>query len=126
MFNLFNFFVHAVDNPGPKLDSITSAPVALGFVIPDFNQVLTFMIRIFFIMSGLVALLYLLMGAMAWITSGGNKESVDKAREKIQAALIGLILLFAVLAIVSLLENILGIGMGITKSIQFPQLIKPN
>jgi len=126
MLSLFNFFVQAGDQSGPKLDSITSAPVALGFTIPDFNQVLTFMIRIFFIMSGLIALLYLLIGAMAWITSGGNKESVDKAREKIQAALVGVILLFVVLAIVSLLENLLGIGMGITKNIQFPVLIKPN
>lgn len=126
MMNLFNFFVHAVDQPGSALPNISSSPVNLGFVIPPFDQVLTFIIRMFFIISGLIAVLYLLLGAMAWITSGGNKESVDKAREKIQAALIGVILLFAVLAIIGVIENVLGIGMGITKSIQFPQLIRPN
>lgn len=104
--------------------SISYSKVDLGFTIPSFDAVLTFVIRFFFIIAGLIALIYFLLGALGWITSGGNKESVDKAREKIQAALIGIILLFFVLALVGVLENILGIGMGITKPIVFPQLIQ--
>ena len=104
--------------------SISYPKVDLGFTIPSFDAVLTFIIRFFFIIAGLVALIYFILGALAWITSGGNKESVDKAREKIQAALIGIILLFFVLALVGVLENILGMGMGITKPIVFPQLIQ--
>lgn len=103
---------------------VTYAPVALGFKVPSFDEALTFIIRGFFIVAGLVALLYLLLGAMSWITSGGNKENVDKAREKIQAALIGIILVFIVLAIVGVVENILNLGLGITKPIVFPRLIK--
>lgn len=106
---------------------VTYSPVAVGFTIPKFDEVLTFLIRLFFVVAGLVALLYLLLGAMAWITSSGNKENVDKAREKIQAALIGLILIFIVLSIVAVMEQILfptGCGLGITKNICFPKLIK--
>jgi len=113
--------------PGSNVGNVSSdATVKLGFTIPSFDSVLTFIIRFFFIVSGLVALLYLLLGALSWITSGGNKESVDKAREKIQAALVGLILIFVVLAIVAVVENILfpaGSGLGITKPIVFPKLI---
>ena len=108
---------------------ISYAPVKLGFAIPKFNEVLTFIIRFFFIVAGLIAILYLILGALAWITSGGNKESVDKAREKIQAALVGIILLFVVLAIVALIENVFfipGQGLGITKPLVFPGLIIPN
>ena len=112
--------------PSTGNGSVSYAPVNLNFQIPSFDAVLTFLLRFFFIIAGLVALIYFLLGALGWITSGGNKESVDKAREKIQAALIGMILLFFVLALVGVLENILGIGMGITKPIVFPQLIKPN
>jgi len=116
LFNMLTLFsVFAAD--------VTYAPVNLGFAIPSFDAVLTFLIRLFFIVGGLVALLYLLMGALAWITSGGNKENVDKAREKIQAALIGVILIFIVLAIVGVVENILNLGLGITKPIVFPKLI---
>ena len=107
-----------------QVGSFSQPKVDVGFAIPSFAQVLTFMVRMFFVVAGLVALLYLLLGALGWITSGGNKENVDKAREKIQAALIGIILIFVVLAIVGVVENILGIGLGITKDIVFPKLIQ--
>lgn len=129
MINLFlmNLLAQGVTNePTTPVGGSSYSAVNLGFTIPSFDAVLTFIIRFFFIVAGLIAILYLLLGALGWITSGGNKESVDKAREKIQNALIGVILIFAVLAIVGVLENVLGFGMGITKPIVFPQLIKPN
>lgn len=118
--HMFNFFVVMAQD-------VSYAPVKLGFAVPNITEVLTFVLRFFFIIAGLIALLYLLLGAMAWITSGGNKESVEKAREKIQAALVGMILVFVVLAIVVVVENIFfvdGQGLGISKPINFPDLIK--
>ncbi|MFA6533022.1 MAG: hypothetical protein WCT22_03425 [Patescibacteria group bacterium] len=102
---------------------VTYPEVKLGFTIPKFNDVLTFLLRFLFIIGGLIAILYLLLGALAWITSGGNKESVDKAREKIQSAVVGLVIMFAVLAIIAVIENIFALGLGITKPIVFPGLI---
>ncbi len=87
----------------------------------DLTDIITFVIRGLFIVAGLLALIYLLLGGMAWITSGGNKESVDKARDKIQAAVVGLIVIVSVLAIVALLEKTLKIGLGITDNIEFPE-----
>lgn len=103
------------------------APVDVGFKIPQFGDVLTFIIRTFFVVSGLVAVVYLLLGAFTWITSGGNKESVDKARDKIQSAIIGVILIFVVLAAVTVLEQTLfpaDSGLGITKPIKFQRLVQ--
>ncbi len=91
--------------------------------------VLTFAIRTFFVVAGLTAFIYLILGAFAWITSGGDKEAIEKARNKIQAAVIGLILIFAVLAIVYTLENIIWPGqlcLGISCPIKFPTLISPT
>lgn len=107
-----------------SVGDVPISKVALGFRIPSFDQVLTFLIRMFFVVAGLVALLYLLLGAFEWITSGGNKENVDKARQKIQAALVGLILIFAVLAVVSVMEQILNMGLGISRPIVLPKLIQ--
>jgi len=122
---MFNFmlavYAQAQDATYPK--------VQLGFKIPNITDILTFIFRFFFIIAGLVALLYLLLGALAWITSGGNKENVDKAREKIQAALVGLILIFVVLAVVVVIENIFFLpeqGLGLSKPIVFPGLIQPG
>lgn len=59
-------------------------------------------INVFLIVAGIVALVYLLWGALDWITSEGDKEKVLKARQKIQNALIGLIVIFAALALFNL------------------------
>lgn len=121
MLNLFTVFAGGDLPPYPK--------VQLGFVIPNITDILTFILRFFFILAGLVAILYLLLGALAWITSGGNKESVDKAREKIQAAIVGLILIFVVLAVIVVIEKIFfvpGTGLGISEPIVFPKLIEPG
>lgn len=89
---------------------------------PKMEDILSFAVKFLFIIAGLMALLYLILGAISWITSGGSKEGVEKARNKIEAAIVGLVVLFAALAIIALLENVLNIGLGLTKTIIFPQL----
>lgn len=108
----------AADIPIGKIDFGT------GFKYPELEDVITFVVRSLFVVAGLMALLYLLLGGISWITSGGNKESVEKARNKIEAAIIGLVVVFAVLAIVVLMEKVLKTGLGISEPISFPSLIK--
>ena len=99
----------------------------LGWQIPDIGDIITFMIRLFFVLAGVAALLYLLMGAFSWITSGGNKENVEKARDKIQAAIVGIILIIIVVAILATFEKIVfdqKLCFGLTCDISIPPLIK--
>ncbi|MBI4009283.1 hypothetical protein HY357_03550 [Candidatus Roizmanbacteria bacterium] len=113
--------------PTGSKDCIQASERDIGFKIPDLSDILTFAIRGFFIVAGLLALMYLLLGAMAWVTSGGNKENVDKARDKITAAVLGVILIVAVLAIIVTLEQIVFGGrlcLGLTCPITIPSLLK--
>ena len=81
----------------PHLAQATAAPanpsadlsVQLGWNVPSLGGILTFMIRLFFIVAGLAALFYLLLGALAWVTSGGSKDQVEGAQKKIIAAVVG-------------------------------------
>jgi len=57
----------------------------------------------------LLVLVMLIWGAFEWITSGGDKEAVGKARSKIINALIGM----AVLAIAFALARVAGQFTGI-------------
>jgi hypothetical protein len=93
-----------------------------GITPPSLSDILGFVIRGFFILAGLSAILYLLLGAFSWITSGGSKENVEKAREKIQAAVLGLIIIFIVLSLVVLVESIFDVGLGVSKVIKVPTL----
>lgn len=107
----------------------TSVAVQLGFNIPSLGDVLTFLIRAFFMVAGLSALLFLLLGALSWITSGGAKENVEKAQQKIQAAVVGLLVIVAVLSLMAAVEQIIFSGkicVGITCPVTIPSLIKKS
>ena len=124
--------VYAADTPTPDPASVirvTEGPVSqggLGFAIPTMGTFLTFAIRGFFVLAGLLALMFLLLGALSWITSGGNKESVDKARDKITAAILGIIIIVAVLSIIVVLEQVVfktAICFGISCPVTLPALL---
>jgi hypothetical protein len=102
----------------------------LGFRIPSFSEILTFAVRAIFVFAGLAALFFLLQGAFAWITSGGEKDAIAKAQAKIQAAVLGVIMIAVVLAIAVTLEQVVfarKICFGLSCPITIPSLLKdPN
>lgn len=79
--------------------------VNLPFGRPTLSGMVSFLIRFLFFFAGLAALLYLLLGAFNWITSSGDKEAVKKAQDKIQAAIIGLIVIVVAIVIIATLEQ---------------------
>lgn len=120
--NSMLFAVFAASDGDLQVDTNT-----LNFQIPTFGDILTFIIRLFFVMAGLAALIYLLLGAFTWITSGGNKESVEKSRDKIQAAIVGIILVVIVVAILATLEQVVFSGklcFGLTCPVSIPALLQ--
>ena len=100
----------------------------LGFKIPSLSDILTFAIRAFFVIAGLAALFFLLLGAFAWVTSGGDQDSIGAARDKIQAAVVGLLMMVFVLAIVWTLEQVIfnrRICLGLSCPVTIPALLQP-
>lgn len=73
----------------------------IGVVI---NAVLSFVM----VIAALLVLMYLIWGGIEWITSGGDKGKTESARNKITAAVIGLIVLAAAYAIFLLVIRFLG------------------
>ena len=83
----------------------------LGSVI---NGVLSFVM----VIAALLVLGYLIMGAMEWITSGGDKGKTEAARNKITAAVVGIIILAASFAILNLVLNFIGFG-SLSEALKF-------
>lgn len=78
--------------------------------VQGFASLVGFGINMFLTIAGMFLLLYLLWGAFDWINSGGEKEKIVKAQNKITNALIGIVLVFAVLVVFQLVAgNILGL-----------------
>lgn len=69
------------------------------------GTVLSVTLKVFFIIAGVTALYFLFWGTFDWITSGGDKEKVSTARQRIGNAVLGIALIFVVLAIIATLEK---------------------
>lgn len=69
---------------------------------------LTALINLLFIVAGIFLILMFLWGAWDWIISGGEKEKVANARNKLIHAVIGFILFAIAFAIIGLLGQFLG------------------
>jgi len=76
-----------------------------GDAIYFLQNLLPKVVTIMLIVGAIFFFFNLLMGAIQWISSGGDKEAVSKARGRITSALVGLVILFAVFAIIELVEN---------------------
>lgn len=75
-----------------------------------FAEFLPKMIGLGFLIGALIFFFIMIVGAIQWITSGGDKNGLEAARSKILNALVGVILLFATFAIVKVIENFFGIN----------------
>ena len=89
----------------------------LGF--PNLGDFITNVLILVFGLGVLVVLVMIIQGAFEWITSGGDKDAVGKARNRILNALIGL----AVLAVAFGLANVAAqfLGFPDLKTIPIPK-----
>lgn len=82
-----------------------------------FSQLIPAAVGLGFLIGAIIFFFMLVVGAIAWISSGGDKQALEAARSRITNALIGIIILFASYAIISLIEaffhiNILTLDIG--------------
>jgi uncharacterized membrane protein len=66
-------------------------------------------IRLILVVAALVAFVFLIIGGIRWVTSGGDKEKTARAQQTLTAALVGLVIVFASWAIIKLIETFFGI-----------------
>ena len=73
----------------------------------------TFITRVFsaiIIVAGIATFVYMIYGGVQWITSGGEKDKIKEARDKITQAIIGLAVVVSAWAIFRLIDYFFGIG----------------
>ena len=68
------------------------------------------LIALGFVIGAVVFMFTLIIGAIQWITSGGDKMRLEQARGKVTSAVIGLIVLFSFFAIINFVECFIGFG----------------
>jgi len=94
-----------IDNPalkGTSLEGKTGTSFFSGF-LPS-------LIGLVLVAGSIIFFGVFVMGAIQWITSGGDKQALEGARAKITNGLIGVVLLFISFAVMKLIENFFGIN----------------
>jgi len=79
-----------------------------GAQFQTFGDFLSRILSLILIVAGLMLLLYMIWGAINWMSAGGDSGKVQKARDQITQAVIGLVVLLSTLAIFNLLQTFFG------------------
>ena len=85
--------------PPPGSPGSTSDPIA------GITKLFGVALQVILLIAALLLLIYLLWGALDWITSGGEKEKILKAQNKIVNAVIGMIFVIAVFTVFTLING---------------------
>ena len=74
-----------------------------------FNDLLPRLIGLSFVIGIVIFLFFMVLGAIQWIISGGDKAALEGAKGKITNAIIGIVILFSIFAILKIVEDFFGI-----------------
>ncbi|MBI4991032.1 hypothetical protein HZB96_02965 [Candidatus Gottesmanbacteria bacterium] len=102
---IFTFILSAAPVAAQVDISISKPP---NLKIDNPGKLLGGVIGLILIISALAAFIFLIWGGVQWITSGGDKAGVEAAQHRIQAALLGLFIVFAAWAIMLVAGQFLG------------------
>lgn len=89
--------------------------------ITEIGTLISAVVGTLLIISALVTFVYLILGGIQWITSGGDKAAMEAARNKITHAIVGLIIVGSAWAIMALVQNFLGISIIGSTGISLPK-----
>ncbi len=74
----------------------------------NFGTMFSSMLNVVMLIAALLVFAYMIWGGIEWITSGGDKSKAESARNKLTAAIIGLVIIAASYAVVTLIVQFLG------------------
>lgn len=101
------FFLGNIKGVGPFQDIIpTNGRITTKDRLGNF---LSQLITVLTVVAAIAFVLYFVLAAFKWITSGGDKNTVAEAKTQMTQAVIGLIAVVAAIFIVGLIGKILGI-----------------
>ena len=73
------------------------------------EKIISNIVGVFTIFAGISFIIYFLIGAVTWITAGGHPETLDKAKNQMSTALIGLFITVIGLGVMYVLGEVTGL-----------------
>ena len=110
VFGLSSSLLLSLSIPQVLACAANEVETGVGCVPTDASGLAKFLVRLIVGVAGGVALLLLIIGSAQFIASGGDPDSIDEAKEKITAAVSGILLIiFSLLVLKVIGVDILGL-----------------
>lgn len=77
----------------------------------NLGQLLSNVLGLLFFVAALFSFVFIIIGGIQWITAGGDAKAAQSARDRITAAVIGLLVVVAAFAITVVLGQVFGIDL---------------
>jgi len=94
----------------PALGNTLQDVIANKSPISFLSLILKNLITLSLIVGSVIFLAMIILGAIQWMSSSGDKQALEGAKGRISNALVGLVILLSVFAIVKLIEYFFGIS----------------
>ena len=98
--------------------AFTIGPITVRGWGTDLGGLLSALLILIYAFAALLAFVFIVIGGMQWITAGGDKVAMQSARDRITAAVVGLVIVVAAFAITTIITTVLGIN--IFEGIEIP------
>jgi ABC-type Fe3+ transport system permease subunit len=102
--------VKAQENSDFTITTTNLAGEAASDRFTSLDQIVIFVINLVFVMGLAVALLFVIIGGIKYVTSGGDEGKATEARNTITNAVIGAVVIIAFRIIINVALNVLGFG----------------
>ncbi len=92
-------------------ETIANAPDSASGGAAVIGSYIAILIQTSLVLGGLAVLLYMFLGAIGWITAGGDSGKIEKARDRIIQSIVGLAVLASVVAIAAFIGPVFGLDL---------------
>ncbi|OGY31319.1 MAG: hypothetical protein A3A57_02005 [Candidatus Woykebacteria bacterium RIFCSPLOWO2_01_FULL_41_12] len=76
----------------------------------DLGKLLSNALILLFFFAAVLAFIFIVVGGIQWITAGGDKMAAQSARDRITAAVVGLLIVVAAFGITWIITSVFGIN----------------
>lgn len=102
-----DFLCKLSPDPGANKNNAIKTVAAIAFLISNVVGVLS-------VVAGIIFIINFLIAGIGWLTAGGDKTKLESAQQKLINSIVGLIIVLAAYALISLVGGLLGFDILIT------------
>ncbi len=86
----------------------------------NLGELLSNTLILLFFFAAILSFVFIVIGGIQWITAGGDKIAAQSARDRITAAVVGLLIVVSAFALTLIITTVLGINIFGGDVINFP------